>query len=118
MINRFGAVRLVDREIDRIPGASAIELEDVLLDRLPETTEVVVLAVAGKEPIPVLSTTGDIPLDRAAWARATGDLPPLAEPIQIPWSQLPRTATWKIRRAQLREQLFCGAEAIGVGRWA
>ena len=117
VINRFGAVRLVDREIDRIPGASAIELEDVLLDRLPETTEVVVLAVAGQEPIPVLSTTSDIPLDRASWARATGDLPPLAEPIQIPWSQFPRTATWKIRRVQLREQLFCGAEAVGVGRW-
>src|SRR6516165_3350586 len=106
VINRFGAVRLVDREIDRIPGASAIELEDVLLDRLPQTTEVVVLAVAGQEPIPVLSTTGDIALDRAAWARATEDLPPLAEPIQISWSRFPRTATWKIRRTQLREQLF------------
>ena len=117
VINRFGAVRLVDREIDRIPGASAIELEDVLLDRLPQTTEVVVLAVAGQEPIPVLSTTDDFPLDRAAWMRATEDLPPLAEPIQIPWSQFPRTATWKIRRTQLREQLFSGAEAIGVGRW-
>jgi len=117
VISRLGAVRLVDREIDRIPGASAIELEDVLLDRLPETTEVVVLAVAGKEPVPVLSTTGDIPLDRAAWARATGDLPPLAEPVQIPWSQFPRTATWKIRRVQLREQLFSGARAMGVGRW-
>jgi acyl-coenzyme A synthetase/AMP-(fatty) acid ligase len=117
VINRFGAVRLVDREIDRIPGASAIELEDVLLDRLPETTEVVVLAVAGKLPIPVLSTTGDIPLDRSAWARATGDLPPMAEPIQIPWPEFPRTATWKIRRVQLRDQLFCGAKAMGVGRW-
>jgi acyl-coenzyme A synthetase/AMP-(fatty) acid ligase len=117
VINRVGAVRLVDREIDRIPGASAIELEDVLLDRLPETTEVVVLAVAGKQPIPVLSTAGDIPLDRAAWARATEDLPPLAEPIQIPWSEFPRTATWKIRRVQLREQLFCGAKAMGIGRW-
>lgn len=117
VINRFGATRLVDREIDRIPGASAIELEDVLLDRLPETTEVVVLAVAGQDPIPVLSTTSDIPLDRAAWARATQDLPPLAEPIQIPWPEFPRTATWKIRRAQLREQLFSGAKAIGAGRW-
>jgi len=89
----------------------------VLLDRLPQTTEVVVLAVAGQEPIPVLSTTDDFPLDRAAWTRATEDLPPLAEPIQIKWSQFPRTATWKIRRAQLREQLFSDAEAIGVGRW-
>ena len=117
VINRFGAVRVVDREIDRIPGASAIELEDVLLDRLPETTEVVVLAVAGANPVPVLSIADDAPLDRTAWARATADLPPLAEPIQLRWDEFPRTATWKIRRVQLREQLFSGSQAIGVGRW-
>src|SRR5262249_8257543 len=45
VINRWGAVRLIDREIDRIPDGSALELEDVLLDRLPEATEVVILAV-------------------------------------------------------------------------
>ena len=64
VINRFGAVRLVDREIDRIPGASAIELEDVLLDRLPRTTEVVILAVDGMKPVPVVSTANNVPLDR------------------------------------------------------
>ena len=117
MINRFGAVRLVDREIDRIPGGSALELEDVLLDRLPTTTEVVVLAVSGDMPVPVLSTTGDLPISRAAWARASADLPPLADPIQISWSDFPRTATWKIRRVQLRERLFSGAQAVGIGRW-
>lgn len=117
VINRFGAVRLVDREIDRIPGASALELEDVLLDRLPHTTEVVVLAVDGKLPVPVLSTANDVPLDRAEWARAVADLPELTEPIQVRWEDFPRTATWKIRRVALREQLFAGTRAIGVGRW-
>jgi len=117
VINRFGAVRLVDREIDRIPGGSALELEDVLLDRLPTTTEVVVLAISGDMPVPVLSTTGDLPISRAAWARATTDLPPLADPIQISWSDFPRTATWKIRRVQLRERLFSGAQTVGIGRW-
>jgi acyl-coenzyme A synthetase/AMP-(fatty) acid ligase len=117
VINRFGAVRLVDREIDRIPGASAIELEDVLLDRLPQTTEVVILAVADSKPVPVLSIAGDLPLDRAEWARATADLPELADPIQLQWDDFPRTATWKIRRVQLRERLFAGTSAIGVGRW-
>jgi acyl-coenzyme A synthetase/AMP-(fatty) acid ligase len=117
VINRFGAVRLVDREIDRIPGGSAIELEDVLLDRLPQTTEVVIRAVADSLPVPVLSTAGDAPIDPADWARATADLPPLADPVHLPWADLPRTATWKIRRVQLREQLFAGASAIGIGRW-
>jgi acyl-coenzyme A synthetase/AMP-(fatty) acid ligase len=117
VINRWGAVRLVDREIDRIPGASGIELEDVLLDRLPETTEVVVLAVAGQEPVPVLSTVDDVPLDRVRWNQAVSDLPPMADPIQIRWDQFPRTATWKIRRVQLRDQLFSGARPVGDGRW-
>lgn len=117
VINRFGAVRLVDREIDRIPGASAIELEDVLLDRLPQTTEVVILAVDGMKPVPVLSTAHDVSLDRAEWAKAVADLPELAEPVQVRWQDFPRTATWKIRRVALREQLFTGARAIGIGRW-
>ena len=65
---------MVDREIDRIPDGSALELEDVLLDRLPHTTEVVILAVAGENPVPVLSTANNRPLDRQAWAAATADL--------------------------------------------
>jgi len=116
-VSKSGAVRLVDREIDRIPGASAIELEDVLLDRLPQTTEVVILPNAGNLPVPVLSTTDDAPLDLDQWAKATADLPALAEPIQLRWDEFPRTATWKIRRVQLREHLLSGSEAIGIGRW-
>ncbi|MEV0679098.1 class I adenylate-forming enzyme family protein [Actinosynnema sp. NPDC050436] len=112
-----GAVRLVDREIDRIPGASALELEDVLLDRLPQTTEVVVLPNGDGLPVPVLSTDDDTPVDPEQWAKATEDLPKLAEPIHVRWSDFPRTATWKIRRVQLREQLLDGAKAIGIGRW-
>lgn len=117
LFNKWGAVRLVDREIDRIPGGSGLELEDVLLDRLPQTTEVVVLAIAGDKPVPVLSTDGDVPLDQAEWNKAVADLPSLADPIQIRWEDFPRTATWKIRRFVLREQLFSGASAAGVGRW-
>jgi len=117
VINRFGAVRLLDREIDRIPGASGLELEDVLLDRLPSTTEVVVLAVAGADPVPVLSTTGDVPISPEDWAAATADFPRLAKPVHLAWKDFPRTATWKIRRVALRENLFAGAEAVGVGRW-
>ncbi|MFF5502073.1 class I adenylate-forming enzyme family protein [Streptomyces roseolus] len=117
LINRWGAVRLIDREIDRIPGGSALEIEDVLLDRLPETTEVIVLAVAGSKPQPVYSTQGDKPVSADAWARVTADLPAMAEPIHIRWDEFPRTATWKVRRVMLREQLFEGSSAIGLGNW-
>jgi len=116
VISRLGSVRLVDREVDRIEGASGIELEDLLLDRLPQTTEVVVLARPGELPVPVYSSEGDVPIDRADWARATRDLPPLAAPIHLRWDELPRTATWKIRRVELRERLF-GERPLGLGRW-
>jgi acyl-coenzyme A synthetase/AMP-(fatty) acid ligase len=117
IINRWGAVRIVDREIDRIPGASAIELEDVLLDRLPTLTEVVVLPRAGERPVPVYSTQDDVPLDERDWTAATQDMPTMADPIHIRWDEFPRTGTWKIRRVELRERLFEGSEAIGMGTW-
>ncbi|CAA9291781.1 MAG: hypothetical protein AVDCRST_MAG41-4430 [uncultured Corynebacteriales bacterium] len=116
IINKWGAVRLVDREVDRIEGGSAIELEDVLLDRLPETTEVVILPVAGGLPVPVVSTYDDAPLDPEAWRRATADLPPMDGPRHIRWEDFPRTGTWKIRRVHLREHTL-HAKGIGIGRW-
>jgi acyl-coenzyme A synthetase/AMP-(fatty) acid ligase len=117
VLNRAGAVRLIDREIDRIPDGSALEIEDVLLDRLPQTTEVIVLPVAGSSPVPVMSTADEEPIDPAAWLRATADLPVMAPPIHLRWEDFPRTATWKIRRVELRRRLLDGAQAIGYGRW-
>lgn len=116
-IGRFDALRLVDREVDRIPGASGIELEDVLLDRLPSTTEVVVLAVPNGKPVPVVATAGNRPIDKDAWHRAVADLPPLESPIHMAWEDIPRTATWKVRRTALRKTLFQGAEPVGLGKW-
>ena len=116
IISRVGSVRLIDREVDRIPGASGLELEDVLLDRLPMTTEVVVLSRPNALPVPVLSTDGDVAVAPSDWARATQDLPDLAAPVQVRWDEFPRTATWKIKRVALREQLF-GEQPIGLGDW-
>ena len=117
VINRWGAVRLIDREVDRISGASALELEDLLLDRIPETTEVVMLAIRDGLPQPVVSTVDDIPLDMTAWRAAVTDLPRLSEPLQIRWDEFPRTATWKIQRVRLREQLLPDAVGIGKANW-
>ena len=117
VLDRFGAVRLIDREVDRIPGTSALELEDVLLDRLPQTTEVIVLPNGGSLPVPVLSTVDDEPVTAADWQRATADLPPMAAPVHIRWDDFPRTATWKVRRIHLRERLLHDAHALGLGRW-
>ena len=116
VVSKTGALTLLDREVDRVEGISCIEIEDLLLDRLPQTTEVIVLGVPDSKPVPVLSTTGDGEIDSADWAAATADLPPLADPIRIAWEEFPRTATWKIARNELRRRLF-GAEPLGKGLW-
>ena len=109
-------MRLLDREVDLIPGASCIELEDTLLDRLPELNEVVVLA--GPDlPVPVISTHGDLLLDRHRWEAALGGLTALASPVQVAWEEIPRTATWKVRRYLLRERLLAGMPTVGTGQW-
>jgi acyl-coenzyme A synthetase/AMP-(fatty) acid ligase len=114
--SRTGAVALLDREVDAIPGLSCLELEDVLADRLAGLLEAVVIGVPGRRPLPVLATaTGG--LDRAAWARATADLPPLAEPVVLALDDLPRTGTGKVRRLELRDRLLGKDETYGSGRW-
>ncbi|MFD3520273.1 AMP-binding protein [Streptomyces sp. NPDC058653] len=113
---RFGRVRLVDREVDMIPGMSCIEAESTLLDRLERAQEVVVLSVPDGLPVPVLCMR-DNRLDPEEWKRAVKGLPDLDEPRLVPWDDVPRTATWKVRRTQLREQLLGEKTGRGTGRW-
>ncbi|WP_067542467.1 AMP-binding protein [Nocardia crassostreae] len=116
IISRWGTVRLIDREIDRIEGGSGIAIEDALLDRLPETSEVVILPRAAALPAPVYSTYSGEPVPAERWAAATAGLPTLAGPIHLPWNDFPRTATWKIRRVELRRRLSDEAPT-GIGAW-
>jgi acyl-coenzyme A synthetase/AMP-(fatty) acid ligase len=113
---RTGSIRLLDREVDVVPGLSCIELEDVLSDRLPAAREIVILGVRDRLPLPVVCTD-DGELDPAAWAAAVRDLPPLADPIAVTWDQVPRTGTGKVRRQELREHLVGDSAALGTGRW-
>jgi acyl-coenzyme A synthetase/AMP-(fatty) acid ligase len=113
---KTGAIRILDREVDLIPGMSGIELESLLLHRIDKATEVIVLGVPEGRPQPVLSTA-DGELDPQAWRAATADLPELAEPVVIPWEDFPRTATWKVRRFELREQILGSGQTIGSGKW-
>jgi hypothetical protein len=62
-------------------------------------------------------STADGALDRTRWAKATADLPALDAPQVIGWDDFPRTGTWKVRRAELRERLFGTTETFGTGRW-
>ena len=103
---RFGCLHVLDREVDMIPGVrSTLEVEDVVLSRLEELSELVVVRGPKSEPVPVLCTTDDRPLDRERWRVAVADFPQLADPFQIPQAELPRTATLKVQRIKLSHRL-------------
>ncbi|MFF5263770.1 AMP-binding protein [Actinomadura viridis] len=103
---RLGCLHMLDREVDMILGLrSSLEVEDLLLGRLDELSELVVVKGPRSEPIPVLCTTDDAPLDRNRWRAAVAGFPQLADPIQIPRAELPRTATLKVQRIALSHRL-------------
>ncbi|MEY9844233.1 class I adenylate-forming enzyme family protein [Streptacidiphilus sp. MAP5-3] len=112
---RSGAVLLLDREVDMIPGVSCVELEDVLQDRLPEVEEAVVLGGVDRTPQPVLIVNG--PIEPGRWKEAVRDLPALAEPLVLDRDDVPRTGTGKVRRHELRDRYLAGSVGHGTGRW-
>jgi len=103
---RLGCLHLLDREVDMIRGVgSSLEVEDVVMSRLGELSELVVVLGPDSEPIPVICTSEDQPLDRDRWRAAVADFPQLADPVQIRLAELPRTATLKVRRIELSRRL-------------
>lgn len=103
---RFGCLHMLDREIDVIPGVgSTLKIEDLVMSRLSELREMVVVPGPRSEPVPVICTAHDRPLDPDRWREAVADLPTLADPIQVPIAELPRTATLKVQRIKLSRWL-------------
>jgi acyl-coenzyme A synthetase/AMP-(fatty) acid ligase len=103
---RLGCLHMLDREADMIPGVrSSLEIEDLVMSRLGELSELVVVLGPKSEPIPVICTKKDQPLDRDRWRAAVVEFPQLAGPIQIPEAELPRTATLKVKRIELSRRL-------------
>ncbi|MGW7139487.1 class I adenylate-forming enzyme family protein [Streptomyces xanthophaeus] len=99
---KFGCLHMLDREVDMIPGVrSTLEIEDIVLGKLHELSELVVVQGPDSKPVPVICTVDDIPLDRNRWRAAVVEFPQLAEPVQIPQAELPRTATLKVQRLAL-----------------
>ncbi|MFG2359092.1 class I adenylate-forming enzyme family protein [Streptomyces sp. NPDC048521] len=103
---RFGCLHMLDREVDMIPGVrSSLEIEDLVLSKLPELSELVVVHGANSEAVPVICTHGDQPLDLDRWRSAVAGFPQLADPVQIPEAELPRTGTLKVQRLALADRL-------------
>ncbi len=116
VVGRTGRVRLLDREVDRLPGMSCLAVEDVVEDRVDDVLECVVLGRKDGPPLPVV-VTADGTLDRATWAAAVADLPALADPLVVTWDDLPRTGTGKVRRTALLAALTGSTATAGTGRW-
>ncbi|MEV6628455.1 class I adenylate-forming enzyme family protein [Amycolatopsis sp. NPDC051106] len=113
---RTGAVLLLDREVDTVPGLSCLQTEDVLENRLPEVVECVVVGTPGRPPVPVV-VTADGHLDPRRWRAAVAGLPPLAPPRIVTWDDLPRTGTGKVRRLELLTRIAGHTVTHGTGRW-
>lgn len=106
---KWGCLHLLDREVDVISGVdSTLAVEDKLFARLPELVEVIIVPGQDGRPVPVVCTRDDRPLDLAAWRRAVRDLPPMADPVQWRHSDLPVTATTKVKRLELARLLASG----------
>ncbi|MEU9177951.1 AMP-binding protein [Streptomyces sp. NPDC048550] len=109
---KWGCVHLLDREVDLIEGfGSTLAAEDTLFTRLDELAEVIIIPDETGRAVPVVCTKDDKPLDPVAWKAAVAGLPPMAEPVQWRQSQLPQTATTKIKRLELARLLTAGATA-------
>lgn len=105
-LTRRGCLHMLDREVDKISGVSSnLEIEDLMLNRLEELSELVVVQGPKSEPIPVICTHKDRPMDLDRWRAAVAEFPQLTDPIQIPLAELPRTATLKTRRIELSRKI-------------
>jgi acyl-coenzyme A synthetase/AMP-(fatty) acid ligase len=102
--DRVGRIHFIGRAVDAIPQGSETEMESILLERIPGASEVIVLARGQGTPLPVLCVDGEEPTEDV-WRAATVDLPPLGPPVVLPWDELPRTSTWKVNRARLKERV-------------
>lgn len=101
-----GCLHMLDREVDVIAGVdSNLEIEDLMMSRLDELSELVVVPGPKSEPVPVICTDQDQPLDLDRWRAAAAEFPQLADPIQIQRAELPVTATLKVRRIELSRLL-------------
>jgi acyl-coenzyme A synthetase/AMP-(fatty) acid ligase len=103
---RWGQVEVLDRVADRIDGVeSCLWIEDVLLDRIPQAEEIVVVPDERGKPVPVICMGDGVVLDAETWRAASSGLTGLGEPFEVTPDELQRTATVKARRYLLTEMI-------------
>jgi acyl-coenzyme A synthetase/AMP-(fatty) acid ligase len=103
-----GSVEILDRIFDQTEDTvSLLEQEDQLLDEFPELNEIVLVKVDPGDRLACVISPQDgarIDLDRFTEAAAKAGL--AGVPVHVwPWEALPLTATYKVRRGELRARL-------------
>jgi acyl-coenzyme A synthetase/AMP-(fatty) acid ligase len=100
----LGDVEILDRVADRIDGVeSCLWVEDMLLARIPDAAEIVLVPDAAGRPVPVVCMRDGARLDPTTWREATRGLGSIGEPVEVAEPELKRTATEKARRYLLSE---------------
>jgi acyl-coenzyme A synthetase/AMP-(fatty) acid ligase len=112
---RWGQLELLDRAADRIDGVeSCLWIEDVLLDRIPDAEEVVVVPDERGQAVPVICMRDGKTLDPPAWRTASAGIAGIGDPVEVTHEQLKRTATEKARRYLLSEYIKAVATPEGA----
>lgn len=103
---RLGQIEILDRIADRIEGVeSCLWIEDVLLERIPDAEEIVVVPDAQGKPVPVVCMRDGKALDPELWKSASAGISGLGVPLEVTPDDLQRTATVKARRFLLTEMI-------------
>jgi acyl-coenzyme A synthetase/AMP-(fatty) acid ligase len=101
-----GRLYMEDRSRDRIELVdSVLRVEDRIIEALPWIREVLLVGDDTRRCL-VYVPYDDAIVDEQELLRVSGlgQLPDL-ELVRLPWSELPLTSTWKVRRALLAEKL-------------
>ncbi|MDO4432588.1 MAG: acyl-CoA synthetase [Aerococcaceae bacterium] len=105
-IDENGHLILKDRQVDLIDAINSnLAIEDFLLDHLDFLSEVVIVRGKENRPQPILAVAEGKEMNWDAWWEKVSDLPRLNEPILMDYDEIPRTATMKVQRLQLEQQL-------------
>lgn len=117
-INPDGSLELLDRLVDHAEGTdSFLEVEDTVLDRLPELIELVILkSVGGYDAVAVACPRDGADLDPDRLLDALRSTSLGAVPVYVmDFDDLPLTGSYKVRRLLLRSRLVASGAAPTVG---
>lgn len=106
-LDERGHLYLQNRQVDLVEALpSTLAIEDILLDKLDFLAEVVIIRDPKGYAQPVIAVNDGMSMDWQAWWHLTADMPHLNQAIILEWGGIPRTATMKVQRLALSQQIF------------